>query len=72
MAYCGLSGDADKVYAVVAQIGMKKPLVRKELGHAHAGDLPDSECDAPAWQRQPVRVTIAPKDGQPVTFAIHR
>ena len=71
-AYCGLSGDATKVYAVVAQIGVKKPLVRKELGRSHGSDMPDSECDAPAWQRSPVQVTIVPKDGQPVTFAIHR
>ncbi len=72
VAYCGLSGDATKLYAVVAQIGVKKPLVRKELGRAHGGDVPDSECDAPTWERQPVRVTIVPKEGQPVTFAIHR
>jgi hypothetical protein len=72
VAYCGLSGDADKVYAVVAQVGVKKPLVRKELGHARGAEMPDSECDPPTWQRQPVRVTFAPKDGVPVTFAIHR
>lgn len=72
VAYCGLSSDATKLYAVVAQIGVKKPLVRKELGRAHGGDVPDSECDAPTWERQPVRVTIVPKEGQPVTFAIHR
>jgi len=72
VAYCGISADAEKVYAVVAQVGVKKPLVRKELRRAHGGDMPDSECDAPTWQRQPVRVTIAPKDGEPATFAIHR
>jgi hypothetical protein len=72
VAYCGVSADADKVFAVVAQIGVKKPLVRQELGRAHGADLPDSECDPPSWQRQPVRVSIVPKDGLPVTFAIHR
>lgn len=72
VAYCGVSGDAEKVYAVVAQIGVKKPLVRQELGRAHGGDMPDSECDAPTWQRPPVRVTIIPKEGEPVTFAIQR
>jgi len=72
VAYCGISGDAERVYAMVAQVGVKKPLVRKELGRAHAGEMPDSECDAPTWQRSPVRVTIAPKGGTPVTFAIHR
>jgi len=72
VAYCGISSDAEKLYAVVAQVGVKKPLVRKELGRAHGGEMPDSECEAPTWQRPPVRVTIVPKDGQPVTFAIHR
>ena len=72
VAYCGISADAEKVYAVVTQVGAKKPLAHKELGRAHGGDMPDSECDAPTWQRQPVRVTIAPKDGQAVTFTIHR
>jgi hypothetical protein len=51
---------------------VKKPLVHKELGRAHGGDMPDSECDAPTWQRPPVRVTFVPKEGAPVTFAIHR
>jgi len=72
VAYCGVSGDATRLYAVVAQIGVKKPLVRKDLGRPHGGDLPDSECDAPTWERAPVRVTIAPKGGQAVTFEIHR
>ena len=72
VAYCGLSGDAARVYAVVAQVGVKKPVVRKELGRAHGSDMPDSECDAPTWQRPPVRVTFVPKGGEPITFAIHR
>lgn len=69
-AYCGLSDDGEKLYAVVAQIGRRKPVVRKELGPAHGGDLPDSECDAPAWQRQPVRVTFAPRSGEKLSFII--
>jgi hypothetical protein len=72
VAYCGVSGNAEKLYAVVVQIGVKKPLVSKDLGAAHGGDMPDSECDAPTWERQPIRVTFVPKQGQPVTFAIQR
>ena len=69
-AYCGISGNGDKVYAVVAQLGAKKALVRKELGAARQGDLPDSECAAPKWQRQPARVTFLPKDRPEVTFEV--
>jgi hypothetical protein len=33
--------------------------------------VPDSECGAPVWQKQPVRVTFVPKNGQKMSFAIH-
>src|SRR4051812_9603557 len=69
-AYCGLSGDAEKVYAVVVQLGQKKPLTRKLLGAAHGDPLPDSECAAPAWQRAPVRVTFEPNGKPAVTFTV--
>lgn len=69
-AYCGTSDDGEKLYAVVAQLGRKKPLVRKELGAAHGGDLPDSECPDPKWQRQPARVTFSPRNGQKLMFDI--
>jgi hypothetical protein len=70
VAYCGISEDGEKLYAVVAEIGHKKPLVRSPLGNARNADQPDSECDAPTWQRPPVQVTFAPKNGKPVTFQI--
>ncbi len=60
-AYCGLTSNAERVLAVVAQIGGRKPLYRKELGKASGGDLPDADCAAPHWDRQPARVTFLPK-----------
>lgn len=70
VAYCGLSDDAERVYAVVAQLGRKKPLLRKDLGAARGEELPDSECPPPRWQRGPVRVTFAPADKAPATFEV--
>ena len=70
-AYCGISGDGEKVFAVVAQLGTKRPLVRKEIGAARQGDMPDSECAAPKWQRQPPRVTFLPKDRPALSFEVH-
>ncbi len=70
VAYCGISDDGEKLYAVVAEIGHKKPLVRSPLGNARNADQPDSECEAPTWQRPPVQVTFAPKNGKPVTYQI--
>ena len=70
VAYCGISDDAEKVYAVVAQLGRKKPLVQQDLGAAANSDTPDSECPAPAWQRNPIRVTFQPRSGKPLSFNI--
>jgi len=71
VAYCGISDTGEKLYAVVAEIGRKRPLLSKPLGAAQNGDQPDSECDAPTWERPPVRVTFTPRNGQPFTYSIH-
>jgi hypothetical protein len=62
-AYCGITSNGERVNAVVAEIGGKKPLFRKELGKASTGDASDSNCSAPRWERQPPRVTFLPKVG---------
>jgi hypothetical protein len=64
VAYCGMSDDGGKVYAIVAQLGRKKPLVKKELGAALQSDIPDSQCAVPTWQRQPTRVNFTPHTGE--------
>jgi hypothetical protein len=70
VAYCGVSDSGEKLYAVVAQVGRRKPVVRKDLGAAKGGDMPESECAAPEWQRQPTRVTFAPVSGSKLTFEV--
>ena len=70
VAYCGVSDSGEKLYAVVAQVGRRKPVVRKDLGAAKGGDMPESECAAPEWQRQPTRVTFAPASGSKLTFEV--
>ena len=69
-AYCGLSDDGERLYAIVAQLGRRRAIVRKPLGAPKADEAPDSECAAPEWQRQPVRVTFAPAAGPKITFAV--
>ncbi len=69
-AYCGVSSNAERLVALVAQIGVKKPLYRKDLGKASAGDLPDSDCAVPHWDRQPARVTFLPKAGEKFTVNV--
>jgi len=70
VAYCGLSDDANKVYAVVAQVGRRKPVLKQKLGDAKNGEEPESECAAPHWERNPIRVTFEPTGGQKQTFGV--
>jgi hypothetical protein len=68
VAYCSVSDDGKKLFAVVAQLGRKKPILKKPLGEPEGDDLPDSECPAPAWQRQPARVSFEPDENQKLPF----
>jgi hypothetical protein len=61
-AYCGASEEDGKRYAVVAQLGRRRPLLRQEVA---------SGCAAPEWQRDPPRVTFAPAAGEKRTFEVH-
>ena len=69
-AYCGVT-EGQKLYAVVAQLGQRKPVLRSSIGPAKSGDEPDSECAAPIWQKEPIRVTFTPAGGQKLSFTIH-
>ena len=72
VAYCGVSDDGKKTYAIVAQLSRRKPVLRKPLskdGLAEDAE-PDSACPAPSWQRAPVRVSFEPSVDAKQTFAI--
>jgi len=69
-AYCGIADEGEKVFATVMQLGNKKPVLHKLVGPAKAGEQPDSECPAPKWQREPMRVTFEPAGGQATSFDI--
>ncbi len=70
VAYCGVSEDGKKLYAVVAQVGRRKPILKKDVREAAGSDEPDSECPAPAWERSPMRVTFQPDGQQKLVFSI--
>lgn len=70
VAYCGVSDDGKKTYAIVAQLSRRKPVLKKILGEGVADDAgPDSACSAPEWQRGPVRVSFESGSSKQ-TFAI--
>jgi hypothetical protein len=71
VAYCGIAGGADRLYAVVYQLGFRKPVLHESIGKAKLEDVPDTVCPAPAWQKQPARVTFQPHGGEKLSFTIH-
>jgi hypothetical protein len=70
IAYCGVSDDGKKLYAMVMQVGRRKPVLKKDIGEPAGDDEPDSECPAPSWERSPARVTFQPDDTQKLVFSI--
>jgi hypothetical protein len=72
VAYCGVSDDGKKTYAIVAQISRRKPVLKKPLSNDGVPDeaMPDSACPAPSWQKNPVRVSFTLAGGEKQTFAI--
>ncbi len=73
IAYCGVAEDGKKTFAMVAQVGRRKPALKKPLSNDGVAEdaAPDSACPAPSWQRSPVRVSFEPTGGVKQTFAIH-
>ena len=71
-AYCGISEDGRKLYAVVAQISRRKPVLKKILDGQTVPENAalDPACPMPAWQRSPARVTFEPAGIAKQTFAI--
>ena len=69
-AYCGVSDDGKKLFAIVFQIGRRKPVLKKALGETGGDEAPDSECPAPGWERRPVRVTFEPDEARKSVYAV--
>jgi hypothetical protein len=69
-AYCGVSDDGRKLFAIVFQVGRRKPVLKKALGEAGGDAAPDSECPAPGWERRPVRVIFEPDENQKTIYAV--
>jgi hypothetical protein len=71
IAYCAVSDDGKRIYALVAQLSRRKPILKKLVSNEGLPDnaAPDSACPAPAWQRGPVRVTFE-SGGAKQTFLI--
>jgi hypothetical protein len=70
-AYCGVTASGKSLYAVVAQLAGRKPVLSKKLetfesGNGEAGPV----CAEPQWQRDPLRVTFHAAGKDAVSFEI--
>jgi hypothetical protein len=53
IAYCGVSDDGKKLFAIVAQLGRRKPILKKPLGEPGGEDSPIRNVRPPAGSDSP-------------------
>lgn len=69
-AYCGLTSSGKSLYAVVAQIAARKPVLSKKI-EAFDPDKPIvPACALPEWQRNPLQITFHPTGKDAVSYDI--
>jgi hypothetical protein len=69
-AYCGLTPTGKSLYAVVAQVGARKPLLSKKLSAFDPEHHPDPVCGPIEWQREPLQATFHPTEKDAVSYSI--
>lgn len=69
-AYCGVTASGKSLYAVVAQLAVRKPVLAKKLEAVDPGQRTQAACGAPVWQREPLRVTFHPAGRDVASFAL--
>ncbi len=69
-AYCGVTTSGKSLYAVVAQISARKPVLAKKLVAFDPENRSQPACGAPEWQREPLRATFHPTGEDAAIFDI--
>ena len=69
-AYCGVTASGKSLYAVVAQVGTRRPVLAKKLSVYDAEGHAQPACGLPEWQREPQRVTFHPASKDAVSFDV--
>jgi hypothetical protein len=67
-AYCGLNAGGHQLYAVVAQVAARKPLLAKKIGAWDPEDHPKIACAPSTWQREPLRITFQPTGSAQISY----
>ncbi len=69
-AYCGVTASGKSLYAVVAQLAVRKPVLAKKLAAFDAENASGPVCASADWQRDPLRITFHPAGKDEVSYAI--
>jgi hypothetical protein len=69
-AYCGLTASGKQLYAVVAQISGRKPVIAKKLSAWSPGLDHPPACAAAQWQREPLQVTFQQVGAATVSYSL--
>jgi hypothetical protein len=71
-AYCGITASGKSLYAVVAQLAVRKPVLAKKLDKfdPETRAQQDPPCGAPQWQRDPLRVMFHPAGREAASFEV--
>ena len=69
-AYCGVTASGKSLYAVVAQVSGRKPILAKKLAAYDPEDRSQPACGTTEWQREPLRATFHPVAGGAMSFDI--
>jgi hypothetical protein len=69
-AYCGLTPSGKSLFAVVAQIAVRRPVLAKKLSVWDAENHADPACAPAEWQREPMRITFHPAGKDAVSFDV--
>jgi hypothetical protein len=69
-AYCGVTASGKSLYAVVAQVAARKPVLARKLEAFDPENHPDPACGEPVWQREPLRITFHPTGKDAVSYDI--
>jgi len=69
-AYCGVTTSGKSLYAVVAQLAARKPVLAKKLAAFDPDNRATPACGATEWQREPLRVTFLPTGKDAVSLDV--
>jgi len=67
-AYCGLTPGGKSIYAVVAQLAVRRPALAKKLAAYNPASYARPICALAEWQRDPMRITFHLAGRDPVTY----